>query len=133
MSWDFIPIPFDHIAEEHLQKAIERDRTASVAALQANCRQGIGKLYGVFKDTARVGSILLKLDKCDSGDYELVVVAAGGNVGIDGLLASYKFFDEEARRKGAKFIRMHIVRPALFRMAEHNGYIEADRVFRKEI
>lgn len=131
--WSFLPIAFDNQARENLQKALERDKTASVRLLEAEVLKGKARLFGVFKNTVRTGSIILRLEEYDKGVFELVVVAAGGRVGIEGLKASYAFFDKEAIKKGAKFIRMHIVRPALFKVSTDNGYMEAERIYRKEI
>ena len=116
----------------HLRPAIERDQLASIAGFKNDCQKGWCKLFGVFKNGNRAGSFILRKEYSEKV-YELVVVAGGGVVGVEGLKASFAFFREEADRIGAMYIRMHIVRPGLMRLLKNDGYIEAERVYRTRV
>ena len=131
-DWVFRTIDWDMEAQKNLLPAIDRDPLASINTLKNDCQKGWCKLFGVFKNGNRAGSFVLRKEY-NENVYELVVVAGGGVVGVEGLKASFAFFRKEAEKIGADYIRMHVVRSGLMKLLKNDGYKEAERVYRTRV
>lgn len=85
--------------------------------------RGEGRLFHVTADGAPVASTILRLDRDETGQVDLVVVAlAGDGFGPDGIARLDRLLDKVAREHGAHVVRFHTHRAGLAKRARGLGY-----------
>ncbi|WP_296996319.1 MULTISPECIES: hypothetical protein [unclassified Thalassospira] len=126
-----VVVPWDQRAADDFAPVILPDNPRGLEGLKSDVDAGIATVLGVYADQARIGSVLVRIERGGNGSYFVIECANADLPGFDLVETCMPALEGWARKAGCVAVDIPTHRPGLVFKLKKRGYQVAQTMMRQ--
>ncbi|HAI27961.1 MAG TPA: hypothetical protein DCM48_00065 [Thalassospira sp.] len=126
-----VVVPWDQRAADETAPVILPDNPRGLEGLKSDVDAGIATVLGVYADQARIGSVLVRIERGGNGSYFVIECANADLPGFDLVETCMPALEGWARKAGCVAVDIPTHRPGLVFKLKKRGYQVAQTMMRQ--
>ncbi|MBO6807249.1 hypothetical protein [Thalassospira sp.] len=126
-----VVVPWDQRAADDFAPVILPDNPRGLEGLKSDVDAGIATVLGVYADQARIGSVLVRIERGGDGSYFVIECANADLPGFDLVETCMPALEGWARKVGCVAVDIPTHRPGLVFKLKKRGYQVAQTMMRQ--
>ena len=126
-----VVVPWDQRAADDFAPVVLPDNPRGLEGLKSDVDAGIATVLGVYADQARIGSVLVRIERGGNGSYFVIECANADLPGFDLVETCMPALEGWARKAGCVAVDIPTHRPGLVFKLKKRGYQVAQTMMRQ--